>query len=246
MKKIKIITSIVVTFTLCFIALSLQYASANAGQPPAYIIRVENQIPNYELKINNMVGEKMVYEGAVYWTFIETSPGLTTDVLSIEYDGHSSDITLNGSNSYNQFYTLDMSNYHVTVGRGLVFSWSTYAIRLITTLVIEAIVLLIFQFKQRRTWIVFLITNIVTQFIFGFLLANWMFPTGSGYYTRLIFILIAEVAIFIVEAIVYSLALNEKTIWRRIAYAACANLASGILGAWIVTALIQIQNSLLL
>ena len=102
--------------------------------------------------------------------------------------------------------------------------------RLSITLIVEGAILWIVGFRQKRTWLVFLIVNLVTQSMLiipltGYIPPNvyWMFVYYGG-----------EVLIFAIEALVYAIAMKEERAIRRIMTAVIANAASMILGAWML------------
>ena len=132
----------------------------------------------------------------------------------------------------------------------LVYDWSTNTITEVTpsllyyaaqflatflpTLVIEGVILWLFKFRQKRTWLVFLLVNFVTQLalhLYCDLLGGVPFADSYdnvGYYVMSL--LVPEFLIFIVEAISYGVLIKEETSGRRAGYAVCANAASFLLG----------------
>lgn len=132
----------------------------------------------------------------------------------------------------------------------LVYDWSTNTITEVTpsllyyaaqflatflpTLVIEGVILWLFKFRQKRTWLVFLLVNFVTQLalhLYCDLLGGVPFADSYdnvGYYVMSL--LVPEFLIFIVEAISYGVLIKEETSGRRVGYAVCANAASFALG----------------
>lgn len=112
-----------------------------------------------------------------------------------------------------------------------VYYLAQIASTLIPTLILEGAVLLLFGFRQRRTWLVFLAVNLVTQvglhlFCDGQVLAGAQ--GGFAYY--LLLLAVPELVILAVEAVAYGLLLREETVGRRVGYAICANLASFLIG----------------
>ena len=112
--------------------------------------------------------------------------------------------------------------------------WKAYAVQLLctllTTLVIEGIVLVLYGFgRQKRNWPVFLLVNLVTQ---GGL-AVWTAHTflSSGFWGWSVLALIpAELVILIVEMGAYALLLTGQPRSRAAAYGFLANLFSAVLG----------------
>lgn len=92
------------------------------------------------------------------------------------------------------------------------------------TLVIEGLMLFIFGYRKLRSYIVFLIVNIVTQAA----LHTLYLTVDFGPYIK--WLLFTELGIFIFEGLAYSLLFREHERGRAWAYAIAANLASLILG----------------
>lgn len=100
---------------------------------------------------------------------------------------------------------------------------------LIPTLLIEGILLLLFKFRTRRTWLVYLLTNLVTQLGLH-LFCQSAIISGSNALLYVMQLFVPELVILLVEAAVYTKLLSERTSARRVAYAFTANAASFILG----------------
>lgn len=103
--------------------------------------------------------------------------------------------------------------------------------RVLITLVTEGIVLWLFGYRMKRTWIVFLCTNLVTQTLLNLSLTGVIPPNGYwilGY-------IFGEILIFIAESIAYALLFREKSRSRAAGTAVCANLVSLLTGAFLLT-----------
>ena len=99
---------------------------------------------------------------------------------------------------------------------------------LIATLVLEGLLLLLFGFKLRENWRVFLITNIITQILLTLSTSYMSYMYGV---IALIFIfMVAEFLIIVAETLVYAKLLKGRKTSRRVAYAITANLVSLIAG----------------
>lgn len=132
---------------------------------------------------------------------------------------------------YNNIFTLDLNSQTLkntnTAGRAVFL----VAMRLTITLIVEGAVLWICKFREKRTWIVFMIVNLITQSMLiipltGYIPPNvyWMFVYYGG-----------EALIFGVEALVYGIAMKEERAIRRVMTAVLANTASMIIGAWMLS-----------
>ncbi|MBD5133940.1 MAG: hypothetical protein HDT38_05660 [Clostridiales bacterium] len=97
---------------------------------------------------------------------------------------------------------------------------------LIPTLMIEGLVFWLFGFREKHSWLVFVVVNIITQT--GLHLAVGATLTMSGWHFLNYFLLmiIPEAIIWAVEAALYAALLQEHGRRRRVGYALLANLAS--------------------
>lgn len=129
--------------------------------------------------------------------------------------------------------TVDLASGEVTVPS----TAKSYALQflsmLLPTLLIEGVLLLAFGYRSKRSWLVFLAVNLVTQGGFAAYLAVTVLNHGvSGW--SLIFFIPIEVVILIVEWVLYYKLLTEKGKERASAYAIAANVCSAVLGLWLV------------
>lgn len=104
---------------------------------------------------------------------------------------------------------------------------------LLPTLLIEGLLLFAFGYRSKRSWLVFLLVNLVTQGGFAVYLAVTVLNHGvSGW--SLIFYIPIEVVITLVELLLYRRLLTEKNKARAAVYAIAANLCSAVLGLWLI------------
>ena len=108
-----------------------------------------------------------------------------------------------------------------TVGYYLAQFLSTF----IPTLAVEGILLWLFGFRSRRSVVVFLVVNLVTQAVLHILLGSAVLAVGAHYLYYLV-LLPVEVLIWLAEAVAYGLLLRDQKPGRRVGYAICANAAS--------------------
>ncbi len=115
---------------------------------------------------------------------------------------------------------------------------------LIPTLLIEALVLWLFRFREARTWAVFLAVNLVTQA--GLHLACGTVLVTLGYHPLFygLGLILPELIIWAVECAAFALLLKEHSAKRRVGGVLCANLASFVLGFFPLHLLGPFLNSL--
>ena len=105
---------------------------------------------------------------------------------------------------------------------------------LLPTLIIEGVLLLLaFGYRSRRSWLVFLLVNLVTQSGFALYLAVTVLNHGvSGW--SLLFYLPIELIITVVESLLYRRLLTERSWERAVGYAIVANVCSATVGLLLI------------
>ena len=101
------------------------------------------------------------------------------------------------------------------------------------TLAIEAIIFWLFGFRNKKSWIAFLIINIITQGALNIWL-NGSAPLASYLFFSLIFM---EFFVIIAEIIGFLAILKERGRGRTLLYVIAANLLSLLAGGYIITVL---------
>lgn len=148
--------------------------------------------------------------------------------------------TSEGAQAVEQPYTRQL--FHTV----LVYDWATNTAQAVTpsllfylaqlcstlvpTLVIEGLILLAFGFRKRRTWLMFLLVNVVTQVGLHLYFATRTELAQMDFDLYLLMLFPAELIIFLVELFAYDLLWKEHSPSRRALYALCANAASFTLG----------------
>ena len=145
----------------------------------------------------------------------------------------------------------------------LVYDWNTNTLSYVTpsplyytaqflatflpTLAIEGIILWLFKFRQKRTWLIFLLVNFVTQLGLHLYCNLFQRAAIAESYANPFFyfftFLIPEIIILLVEMCAYSYFLKiQDPDGRCVTYAACANAASFVLGYFPVHWLLPLLN----
>ena len=104
------------------------------------------------------------------------------------------------------------------------------AATLIPTLVIEGVIFWLFGFRERRSWLVFLAVNTLTQVGLHIAIGSMLAESGWHFLNYSLTILIPELVIWAVEAAAYACLVRERSRGRRVGYAFAANIASFVLG----------------
>ena len=118
---------------------------------------------------------------------------------------------------------------------------------LVPTLLIEGIILLLFQYSWKQNWKAFLLVNLITQGLLAIASSVYAIQSGPNMFSYLIFFLPAELFILIAEAYLYAGRgmLKGHSKKRAAAYAVTANLISAILGYYLTEAVWRLVVSIL-
>lgn len=117
---------------------------------------------------------------------------------------------------------------------------------LVPTLLIEGIILLLFQYSWKQNWKAFLLVNLITQGLLAIASSVYAIQSGPNMFSYLIFFLPAELFILIAEAYLYAGRgmLKGHSKKRAAAYAVTANLISAILGYYLAEAVWRLVVSI--
>lgn len=238
MKYKKIISISLLTLLVVF---SLNYlAYGNSAEPPSILIIAPNASDDLSIKLELEDGE---YEGRVvdkiiekYYTFysrdIFNKPSTYNFIVSTENESFEIKLDKPAKN-YNNIYTLDLKSQTLTEGKLISRSIMLVTMRVVLTLIIEAFIFRIFGFRDKKSWIVFLLINLVTQGAINIWI-NGFTPLMSYPVFTLIF---GEIFVFIAELIAFLVFCKEHVRTRKVLYVLTANFISLIVGGYIITVL---------
>jgi len=238
MPNTKKIPLVVVLLIVISIILPL-IAFANSAEPPSILIIAPNTPEDLEISIRvgeedrrANVREKLFERYFVFYSHdLEKAQSYELKIVQGEEIFL---ITLEAPlKQYNNIFTLDLMNKTLLPGKALGRTVQLVSLRIILTLMLEALVFFFFGFRRKRSWLVFLIVNLLTQGALNIWL-NELSPIAGYLIFSLIF---AELLIFSFEIIVFLLLVKEHKALRRILYVLGANLLSLIVGGYIITTL---------
>lgn len=238
-------------------------ASANAAEPPRLSVIVLN--PPEDLRLSLVFtsqdqeesvqaeGTRLAWEGYYlfrpasfpsFWDW-EDSPQDMTILLKAETAEESFSIPVDnqtlttGTGSYyNNLCVLDLSAQTLTPGAPWWRQPVLILLRVGLTLLLEGLVFLLFGYRQRRSWLVFLVVNLVTQGAVNTMLLWGVGPFGNLHASGLVFLLVyvpMELAVMAVEIVAFRRLLREKRKLDATVYAIVANLFSWLLGGAMLT-----------
>jgi hypothetical protein len=196
--------------------LSLLYSYKNDGWKPAFIGGSNAPLwgnPAGEAKGNEMVHE-FNYFGVphIYRIIIVTESG-----------------KVSVSDVYTRKVLQDSITYDYNTGKAVSPKlWLNYLIQFISTfiptLLIEGIILIVFGFKIKENWMLFIIVNFITQIFLTLTLGITFIQAGpvAAFFMQFP----VELVILIAETLIYGKFLKGKTIGRRCVYSITANITS--------------------
>lgn len=230
---------LMILFTLIFSFLPVS-VSANSAEPPSLVILVNN--PPDDLSITMVsnqhqpeaITRRVAWEG--YYVFYSNDMKVNSEyTFKVTTGSKSFECSLDAPlNQYNNVFTLDISKRALTNGTYPFRSAILVLIRLILTLLIEGIIFWLFQFRSKRSWIVFFIINIVTQGILNIWLVSGTSLMPSYLILGLVF---GEFFVFTVEMVGFNFLIKERKPSYRLLYAFMANFISLIAGGYLITVL---------
>ncbi|AET67775.1 hypothetical protein Desor_2171 [Desulfosporosinus orientis DSM 765] len=215
-------------------------ASANSAEPPSLVILVNN--PPDDLAIvmvsNDNKPEASVRRVAWEGYYVFYSRDMQADGkyrFKVATKGESFECTIDTPlQHYNNVFTLDLAQEKLTPGKYPFRQAILVSIRLLLTLIIEGVVFWLFGFRQRRSWLVFLAINLVTQGALNL----WLNNGGSLLPSYLLIaLIIGEFFVFVAELIAFPYFIKEHKKSRILIYVIAANLLSLIAGGYIISVL---------
>lgn len=222
---------LVITFTvLCF---------GNSAEPPSILIIVPDAPDDLEISIDPdnanikaSMRDKIIER---YYVFYSADLRMAKNYnINISTGEDNFEILLEEPmKTYNNIYMLNLENQTLTPGKSLLRSVLLVSLRIILTLIIEAIVFWLFGFRNKNSWLAFLLINLITQGALNIWL-NGFVPLASYLIFSLIF---AEFFVFIAEIVMFRVFIKEHSPGRALLYVITANFMSLFAGGYIITIL---------
>ena len=144
---------------------------ANAAEPPAIVIIVADAPSDLKVSVYFDADAKFV-EGRKTINAIESQikfnqrdlPENTDYVFEVRYGTERFEITLDKPvNTYHATYSLDLKDKTLIKGETLKRNVTLFGLRVSLTLLIESAIFWLLGFRERRTWLIFLVMNLMTQ-----------------------------------------------------------------------------------
>lgn len=234
-----------VLFCLLFITISIIPVYANAAELPSITIIVEGKDAEV---IVDFLNDGKVIEDDGYGNISKRS--LFNETYFVFYDDRTdTDTTISirvttptetyeietdsATTNYYTIYRLDQEKQLLEEGKGLKRSLVLVSTRVFITLVVEGLILYLFGFREKRTWIIFLVVNLLTQGGLNIWM-NTSHMFESYLFLNLIF---TEIFILIAEIMLLIPNIKEKKSNRVLAFVFTANFFSLIVGIKLIAVL---------
>jgi hypothetical protein len=229
----KIIFIVLIVILISFACGSV--VEANAAEPPSILIIVPNAPDDLQITINDVEASRRDKLFEKYYLFYARD--LHSDsvyILEVSTDGRTFELSLvRPSYIYENVFTLDLNNKVLTPGKNQSRSIALIILRVLITLMVEGCVFYLFGFRQRRSWVIFLIVNLITQGLLNLWISG-LFPMSGYIFSALLFF---EVLVVIVEILAFLLLVKEQSRLRIIEFVVAANILSLLIGMILITSL---------
>jgi len=153
---------------------------ANSAEPPSILIIVPHAPDDLDINLGNVKAGRRDKAFESYYTFYRSDIKSTDNTLRFTTSSRNFEITVNVSlPSYNNIFTLNLKNQTLSPGKSLSRSIALPSLRVILTLIIEGIVFFLFGYRRKKSWLVFITVNLVTQGILNIWLAGNYSPLNN-------------------------------------------------------------------
>jgi hypothetical protein len=212
---------------------------ADAAEPPSILIIVSHAPKDLEITLETTGIKAYRTDKTIESYFAFYSRDLIDSLpyrFKVTTGGISFEITLDAPlNRYDNIFTLNLAARTLTPGGSVSRSIELPALRILLTLVIEGIIFFLFGYRSKRSWISFLVINLISLAFINILLLGNVKPLQDEFLIFTLFF--GEVLVFIFEMITFMIAIREHSRWRTALYVVAANMASLILGGFLITIL---------
>lgn len=136
--------------------------------------------------------------------------------------------------AYRNIYSLDYENKQLKSGESMIRSIKMVGVRVIITILIEGLIFYLFGFRDRRSWKIFFLVNIVSQAGINIWINS--LNTLSAYSLTMAYIFM-ELLVVVLEPIAYMRFLKEASRLKVLSFGLVSNLASLYMGAKLIARL---------
>jgi hypothetical protein len=226
--------SILVCLLLLLAFLNTQVCYANPVSPPSIVILVTNPPPDLKITSDSIYvpgefGKHTLLETSFYF-YNDSHKPLTTVKFTVTTGGKTFIVEAQPK-GYISTFTLDLDDQTLKPGKSLSVFFVTTTFKVILTLITEGLLFYLFGFRKKKSWLVFLAINIVTQVA----LSIWLniLSNPARIYSKNGKIIITEIIVIVVETIALILLTRERSILRTMLFVIAANILSLIAGVYL-------------
>lgn len=232
--RIGVFTFLMSLFLIPFIS------SANSAEPPSLVVIVTGApediqvtIPDEQLKSSPEKKSDLFEDVFIFYR--DHTIHHEAAALHVTGGGETFDITVEKEFviGYQTLVTLDFKARTITSGKLPSRQILLTVIRIVSTLLIEGIVFFLFDFRKLRSWLVFLLMNLITQGALN-LWINSLVSWFPSFVYQSFFLVFYEILIILAESLIFILLLNEHPKPRIFGCVLVANIASWILGGLLI------------
>lgn len=206
---------------------------ANSAEPPKLGIVVKHAPRDLVVELTGQKLQRMTRAWETYFFVYMRELPEERSAVRLEFVSQEKSFTLELPDSlfeeYNTKVTVDFRTETYKAGLSFWRNAALIALRMILTFLVEGLVFYLLGFQEKRSWLIFVMINLLTQ---GFL--NLVLSGHLMSYSIYLGFVLAEVLIFAMEMLAFPLAVKEKKWWHSLLFAFVANLASLALGIQII------------
>lgn len=227
-------------FILIGLVLIPKLVLANAAEPPYISIIVPNSYGVEEIILydenteHSLDGDKKLLE-TIFQVKLRDISKIENYNFKILARDESFDISLASEGmAYSNIYSLDYENKQLKSGKSMIRSIKMVGVRMIITILIEGLIFYLFGFRDRRSWKIFFLVNIVSQAGINIWINS--LNTLSAYSLTMAYIFM-ELLVVVLEPIAYMRFLKEASRLKVLSFGLVSNLASLYIGAKLIASL---------
>ena len=210
---------------------------ANSAGPPSILIIVPYAPDDLQITLvpDGVQADRTDKAFESYFTFylVDMKAGAYTLEISTGDKSFQKTVTLY-PRSYDNTWVLNLDKGILTAGMPLSRSVMLVSLRVLATLLLEGLVFWGFGYRRKKSWIIFLVVNLLTQGILNVSLDLSSNPLDSYIIFQLV---LGEVMVFITEIVLFLILIDEKSASMTFLYVICANMLSLFAGGFLITAL---------
>lgn len=242
-KKIYFFTIIILSV---FFFLKPSSVFANAGEPAGIIVIVNNPPEDLAISIttpdSNVQGDfkKTAWEGYYIFYTGDYCPSMSMphpkgfkSKLNVKYANKFLEFPLdNVCDEYKNLLTLNLSKGTLDKGTYPMRTFLLIFMRIAITLLIEGFIFLVFGFRSKKSWLIFLTVNLITQVFLNTLLLFNPIVIVNGDYGFIANLLLGEIVVFATELFAIAYLIKEHSSFRVFFCALIANFISLFVGLY--------------